>query len=177
MIALLLLLMPPIAAARAASTAAEFNLPCMYDSRRESMTALKRCASREGKHLRLRPDVLSHAVFDGHGLTDFYCDGNWWYARRDGRTQRMDTMDNGPDAFHSGLARAIAKGKTGFVNRRLQFVIPPTYDHAMPFEHGRAAVCNGCVGKPEGEHSVLVGGVWGAVNRSGREIEALHAVP
>ena len=170
MIALLL------SASVAAVSGGHFELPCMYDSRRQSMTAMDHCARREANRLRLRPDVLRRARFDRYGLTEFSCDGSWWYARRNGRTQRMDTMDNGPDYFRAGLARAIRDGKTGYVNRQLRFVIAPRYDGAMPFHLGRAEVCNGCVEKPEGEHSVLAGGSWSVVDRHGREVKDLPRV-
>ena len=168
MLALLLLTLS------AAASGESDNLPCMFESRRQGFVQRQACAVRDGSRLRLQPFVLRHARFDRYGLTSFSCDGNWWYARRDGRTQRMDTMDNGADEFQAGLARAISGRKVGYVDRRLHFVIPARYDGAMPFAQGRADVCNGCVEMTEGEHSVLGGGSWGVGDRSGREVKALH---
>ena len=175
MLALLLLLMPAASGhSRVTAAAPAYDLSCMYSSRREGMTQQKACAALNGEHLRVRPSVISQSVFE-HGLTQIFCDGNWWYVQRDGTAQRMATMDNGADYFNAGLARAISHGKTGFVNRQLRFVIPARYDNAMPFYDGTADVCNGCVEVREDEHTVMQGGIWGKIDRTGREVVPVGA--
>jgi hypothetical protein len=83
--------------------------------------------------------------------------------------------DNGPDAFVEQRARTQVDGKIGYIDRKLRGVIPPRYDWGFPFEHGRAVVCIGCEQKPVGrEHWFVEGGMWGAVDRNGREIAPLQ---
>ena len=84
------------------------------------------------------------------------------------------TYDNGPDSFVEGRARTQVDGKIGYVDRKLRVVIPPRYDWGFPFEQGRAVVCSGCAQKRDGEHWFVEGGMWGAVDRNGREIVPLQ---
>jgi len=76
-------------------------------------------------------------------------------------------VDNGPDYFHENLARFREDGKIGFFNRSGEVAIQPTFDFAMPFSEGLAAVCNGCREVPAGEHTTLEGGQWGYIDPHG----------
>ncbi|TGM02325.1 WG repeat-containing protein [Leptospira jelokensis] len=78
--------------------------------------------------------------------------------------------DNGPDYLSEKLARFVENGKMGFHNERCQKVIKAEYDFVYPFENGYAIVCNGCQLKPEGEHSRIVGGLYGLMNRKGKMV-------
>ena len=49
-------------------------------------------------------------------------------------------------------------------------VIPPLYDFGTPYSDGIAAVCNGCFFVTKGEHSYVVGGKWGYINRKGKVV-------
>ena len=79
-------------------------------------------------------------------------------------------FDNGPDYFVEGLARTIRDGKVGFVDDRLELVVPRRWDFAFPFEKGLARVCSGCsIERDEADsHGSLSGGAWGMIDRAGR---------
>ena len=114
--------------------------------------------------------------FDKHGIAAVRMEGvkGFYYVGRDGHMVPVVAYDNGPDAFVEGRARTPVDGKIGYIDRRLRVVIPPRYDWGFPFEHGKAAVCSGCVQRPDGEHWLVEGGRWGAVDRNGREIVPLQ---
>ena len=83
--------------------------------------------------------------------------------------------DNAPDAFVEERARTQVDSKIGYIDRKLRVVIPPRYDWGFPFERGKAVVCSGCAQKRDGgEHWFVEGGMWGAVDRNGREIVPLQ---
>ena len=96
------------------------------------------------------------------------------YVGRDGRMVPVITYDNGPDDFVEGRARTPVDGRIGYIDRTLRVVIPARYDMGFPFEHGRAVVCRGCVAKRQGEHAFMEGGLWGMIDRDGREIVPLR---
>lgn len=102
---------------------------------------------------------------------------SFYYVGRDGRMVPVMNFDNGPDYFVEERARTRVDGKIGYIDRELRVVIPPRYDAGSPFEHGKAAVCKGCVEKKRyanDEHPFLEGGMWGVIDRSGREIVPLR---
>jgi hypothetical protein len=115
--------------------------------------------------------------FDRHGIAAVWMEGlkGFYYVGRDGHMVPVVAYDNGPDVFVEGRARTKVDGKIGYIDDRLRVVIPPRYDWGFPFEHGKAMVCSGCAPKPDGgEHRLVEGGRWGAVDRNGREIAPLQ---
>ena len=114
--------------------------------------------------------------FDRQGIAAVWMEGlkGFYYVGRDGHMVPVVAYDNGPDAFVEGRARTQVDGKIGYIDRKLRAVIPPRYDWGFPFEHGKAVVCSGCAPKPDREHRVVEGGMWGAVDRNGREIVSLQ---
>jgi hypothetical protein len=115
--------------------------------------------------------------FDPHGVAAVWMEDlkGFYYVARDGHMVPVIAYDNGPDAFVEGRARTQIDDKIGYVDRRLRVVIPPRYDWGFPFEHGKAVVCSGCAPKPDGgEHRLVEGGMWGFVDRNGREIVPLQ---
>lgn len=79
-------------------------------------------------------------------------------------------FDNGPDAFSEGLSRYTENGKVGFINEKLEIVIPAQFDWASPFKNGTADVCKGCqqvYPDETKEHSRMEGGDWGTVDKNG----------
>jgi hypothetical protein len=54
-----------------------------------------------------------------------------------------------------------------YYDKQLNLALATSYAWAEPFSGGLAAVCSHCVGVPDGEHSVMVGGDWGAIDRKG----------
>ncbi len=135
----------------------------------DSEVEIAACADRDAKGgIHLRPDALRRLTFDAQGVASARIEGILFFVCRNGRTAPALPFDNGPDEFHQGLARSLVNGKVGFVDRRLRQVVAPTWDFAFPFDQGLAVVCLGCVAKSEGEHTAMVGGRWGMIDRSGR---------
>jgi hypothetical protein len=125
----------------------------------------------------VKAEHLRALSFDKNGIAAVWMEGvkGFYYVGRDGHMVPVVAYDNGPDAFVEGRARTPVDGKIGYIDRRLRVAIPPRYDWGFPFEHGKAAVCSGCVQRPDGsEHWLVEGGRWGAVDRNGREIVPLQ---
>ncbi len=124
----------------------------------------------KAEHLRALP-------FDKHGVAAVWIKGfkGFYYVGRDGQMVPVVSYDNGPDDFVEDRARTQVDGKIGYIDRTLRVVIPPRYDWGFPFERGKAVVCRGCAPKRDGgEHGFVEGGVWGAVDRNGREVVPLQ---
>jgi hypothetical protein len=103
------------------------------------------------------PEGLSSILVNGRDL---------YFVDRQGKTMSALHFDNGPDYFVEGLARIAKAGKAGFVNTRLEPVVPPVWDFAFPFDHGVARLCTGCVAQ-RGEHATVTGGRWGYIDNRG----------
>jgi hypothetical protein len=101
-------------------------------------------------------------------------DDKVFYLSKGGKTVRTWMVDNGADYFSEGLARTVAKGKFGYIDKELNVVITPLYDFAFPFHNGVAVVCNGCSLKPGVEHQEVEGGLWGTIDRSGKVLIPLE---
>jgi len=117
--------------------------------------------------LRYRPDGLAAVLLLGGTGTR---KSQWFYVRRGVIPMPVETMDNGPDYFKDGLARSRVGGKIGYIDRKLNLVIPATYDGAYPFDDGVAVVCTACKIVSDGEHDWYEGGQWGRIDRKGRVV-------
>jgi len=125
----------------------------------------------------VKAEHLRALSFDRYGVATVWIKGfeGFYYVGRDGHMVPVVNYDNGPDDFVEGRARTQVDGRIGYIDRKLRVVIPPRYDWGFPFEHGRAVVCIGCEQKARGgEHWIVEGGMWGAVDRNGREIVSLR---
>lgn len=80
---------------------------------------------------------------------------------------KVFVVDNGPDYVKEGLFRIINQNKIGFANKMGEVVIEPQFYYAEPFHEGLAAFCIDCKAKSNDEHSLIVGGLWGFINREG----------
>jgi len=106
------------------------------------------------------------AVIDEHGPA---------FIAPDGRLLgRALPRDNGPDSFVEGRARVVVHGRVGFIDLEGRLVVPPRYDFARAYCHGRAVVCQGCTKVKQGEHHSMAGGRWGLIDRSGRVVVPLR---
>ena len=101
-----------------------------------------------------------------------------FYIDRTGK--EVLTAGNDWDVFHDGLARITKDGKTGFVDKAGNEVIPCKYDGASMFCEGMASVCQ-CHSLPEDEQTEDVDyyTTEGYIDKAGREItpciyEAAH---
>ena len=82
-------------------------------------------------------------------------------------------FDNGFDYFTEDFMRFKSGKKMGLVNQKETIVIPAKYDYISSINFGLAQYCNGCywdTTKDE-EHPPLVGGIWGFVDKNGKEIK------
>ena len=102
-----------------------------------------------------------------------------FYVTKEGKTQRMYFYDMGADYFSEGLARYLNhEDKMGFVNDKLEVIIPAKYDYVDSIQNGVAIVSNGSHSEKvsddkEEEHSHMVGGIWGAIDKNGAVIVPL----
>jgi acetyl esterase/lipase len=141
-------------------------LSCDFASFESSREKLGHCAARNADgDILVRPELLDDIAPDS-GVQSLHVDGNWLFAIP-GKTRVALEFDNGADYFREGLARTVRDGKIGFVNENLDLVIQARWDFAFPFDQGRAVVCIGCQPEADGEHSALVGGKWGYIDRHG----------
>ena len=114
------------------------------------------------------PSHLKNAFFDIDGFACFYVqDFGTFYVRESGKTQRTRLYDNGCDYFSEGLARADLDAGVAFFNKGLKIIFRTEFDDAFPFQSGYAAVCNGSELQKNGEHTLLVGGACGYIDKGG----------
>jgi hypothetical protein len=156
--------------------------PVVFDCWEPERT-FKQCAAtgRDGRP-RLKRSYLARLRYDRDGLASVLLfnetdkrKAQWFYVRRGVIPVPVKTMDNGPDYFEDGLARSRVGGKIGYIDRKLNLVIPAIYDGAYPFRDGVAVVCTACTivydrTVSEGERSWYEGGQWGRIDRRGRVV-------
>lgn len=156
-------------------------MPCVYAARatldhpQPEPAPHSRCARLdENGALHLVPAHVEAMNFGEDGLAEVEVAGAWYYVKPTGDALRVVTFDNGPDPFAEGLVRGLREGKVAYFDARFTMVVPPRYDWGWPFERGFALVCTDCgPGPPEGEHTPIVGGSWGWIDRAGREVVPL----
>ncbi len=117
--------------------------------------------------------VAISASYDENGLGYLYSPVGVFYFTKKGFVRKTLYYDNGPDYFRNGVARTEWNGKIGFFDKKLSIVIEPPYDCAFPFENDLSTVCVGCTQNNLGEHTEMIGGKWGTINRKG---EIVHPI-
>jgi hypothetical protein len=161
--------------------------PALFDCW-EPERIFKQCAatSPDGRP-RLKRSYLARLQYDRDGLASVMLFNGtdtrkfqWYYVRRGVIPVPVESMDNGPDYFEDGLARSPVDGKIGYIDRKLNLVIPAEYDGAYPFREGVAVVCRACTivydhTVTEGERSSYQGGQWGRIDRSGRVVSPFRS--
>jgi hypothetical protein len=116
--------------------------------------------------------TLQSLDFQQNNLALKYINGKWYYIRRDGKAMSVILDEKGkPDLFKEGLARSRIDGKIGFFDKNLDMILPPFYDYAFPFHNGIAEICVGCKEDMEDGYSILNGGEWKRIDRTGLLIE------
>ena len=94
--------------------------------------------------------------YDAYGHALVLTEKGWRYIDRDGKPILQPFIyDNGPDYYQEGLARFVANGKMGFHDKALHIVIPARYDHAFPFQNGKALVGMDCSYSRLDEHTTV----------------------
>jgi len=114
---------------------------------------------------------LKRLNFQGRDLIYIFNHNQYYYIRPNGKMMPTLTYNNRADKFVDGLARTKMNGKIGFFNRNLEIVLKPVYDFAFPFHNGVAEICIGCQEIDDGEHSILEGGEWKKIDRTGLLME------
>jgi len=161
--------------------------PVVFDCWEPERT-FKRCAATgpDGRP-RLQRSYLARLRYDRDGLASVMLFNatdtrkyQWYYVRRGVIPVPVESMDNGPDMFEDGLARARVGDKIGYIDRKLNLVIPATYDGAYPFRDGVAVVCTACTyfsdpTATEGERGWYRGGQWGRIDRRGRVVSPFRS--
>ncbi|MNU27920.1 hypothetical protein D3C71_163220 [compost metagenome] len=164
--------------ALASGNAAGYGLPCFYAEKGAggSLEYAEHCARPAGESVAFRPDVLARMDFAGDGLSPATANGSWHWVRPDGYAVAVVTFDNGADDFEAGLTRGPWQGGMAYYDKQLNRVLATPYDWVDRFSGGLAAVCKGCrlERTPDGEHSYVVGGEWGAIDRQGRLVLPLR---
>jgi len=118
--------------------------------------------------------VVRQLSYDADGLAAVRSESRFYYVNRRREARVTVNFDNGPDPLSEGLARTRRGGKIGYFDKSLRIVIEPQFDFGFPFEGGLAIVCNGCVRAVDGEHDVMSGGLWGAIDRAGRIVQPIQ---
>ena len=118
------------------------------------------------------PKYLIVYDFNDHGGAAVLDENGWLFINQAGEELlKPFIFDNGPDAFKEGLARFVEEGKIGFFNPAGDVVIPAKFDFAYPFEQGQAKACEGCESVKQGDHSVIEGGTWFKIDKTGARVE------
>jgi hypothetical protein len=132
---------------------------------------LRNCASYENGVLNISQEHMDNLSFDNLNMTRFFTSGQHFYIKPDGKFLPVIFYDNGADYYQEGLTRSLQNGKIVYYDISFKLVLAPGYDWAWPFHKGRALVCKGCVLTPvEDEHTALEGGLWGYINKEGKEV-------
>ena len=157
------------------------NLECAYYSKPKpneeygNIETFKDCGTLIGDTLTLKEEHIKNIGFQKgreaqHELNTIYSGVGFFNVTREGKALKMYIFDNGTDYYREGLARYISNNKIGFTDTKLNIIIPAKYDYALAFENGFAIVSNGCHKErsfPQDEHSSVVGGLWGAIDKNG----------
>ncbi len=80
--------------------------------------------------------------------------------------------DNGvhADQPFEGIFRITDGGNIGLADLNGNIIVPTKYSGLFGFENGFAVFCDGCYREYEGEHVDWLGGKWGALDKTGKEV-------
>lgn len=145
---------------------------CLYAARQEGgmLEPADQCARVEGDAVVFAADVLGRMDFNEDGLSPVFTQGSWRWVRPDGKSVAVVTFDNFADDFEDGLTRGPWSGGMAYYDTRLNRVLATPYEWVDRYSGGLAVVCEGCrtARTPDGEHSYMTGGQWGAIDRQGK---------
>jgi WG containing repeat len=132
------------------------------------------CLHRVGGSYRMRRDFMAaHKLDRRTRVFAAYSSCGTFYVRSDGYAMPTQDIDNGADYFCNGLVRYVIDGKYGYIDRKLDVVVPAIYGFAFPFGRGHGVVCNDCQFVPDGEYTRVDCKVCGAVNTHGKLVVPL----
>lgn len=174
-----LLAAAPAAPSLAAPSDVAYPLQCLYAAKAQGgeLQSNEHCARADGDTVAFAAPALASMDFDAAGLSPVYTHGSWRWVRPDGKSAAVVTFDNFADDFEDGLARGPWSGGMAYYDTQLNRVLATPYDWVDRFRDGLALVCQGCrkVYTAGGEHSVMTGGQWGAIDRQGALLMPLRA--
>ncbi|MDH0737172.1 WG repeat-containing protein [Achromobacter spanius] len=158
----------------AASTrsSSSHDLQCLYAAKQDGgmLEPADQCARVEGDTVVFAADVLGRMDFNEDGLSPVFTHGSWRWVRPDGKSVAVVTFDNFADDFEDGLTRGPWMGGMAYYDKQLNRVLATDYEWVDRYSGGLAVVCEGCrkTHTPDGEHSYMTGGQWGAIDRQGK---------
>ncbi|MCL1943361.1 MAG: WG repeat-containing protein [Candidatus Azobacteroides sp.] len=81
-------------------------------------------------------------------------------------------FDNAPDYIEDGLFRIVndSTGYIGFADMQGNIIISPRFFHVDSFSGGFAAFNVGGEFEPDGEYTAVLGGKWGYIGNTGKEV-------
>ena len=157
---------------------ATFDLPCHYAQKDAGgmIESAEHCARVEGDGLVFQPDILRVMDFNADGLSPVFAHRSWHWVRPDGKSVPVLTYDNFADDFEAGLTRGPWSGGMAYYDTDLNRVLTTPFEWVDRYSGGLAVVCEGCrkTFTPDGEHSFMSGGEWGAIDRQGRLVLPLR---
>lgn len=149
-----------------------YALQCLYVARQDGgmLEPADQCARVEGDTVVFAADALGRMDFNEDGLSPVFTHGSWRWVRPDGKSVAVVTYDNFADDFEDGLTRGPWSGGMAFYDTQLNRVLATPYEWVDRYSGGLAVVCEGCrkAHTPDGEHSFMTGGQWGAIDRRGK---------
>jgi hypothetical protein len=161
-----------------ADAAVTFDLNCMIAEKDEGgmLNSAEHCARVDGDTLVFRSGLLGQMDFDAGGLSPVFTNRSWYWVRPDGKSAAVITYDNMADDFEDGLTRGPWSGGMAYYDTQLNRVLATPYEWVDRYSAGLAVVCEGCrkTFTPDGEHSFMSGGEWGAIDRQGRLVLPLR---
>ena len=83
-------------------------------------------------------DAISHV--GEYDLMVYHMGDERGWIHTDGRKLHYSTAYEGVSIFSEGLAVLCVDGKCGYIDTTFQYVLPPIYQEALPFAHGKALV-------------------------------------
>jgi len=131
------------------------------------------CLERHGKDsLRIKPSHLRRLHFNDGYAAVFDKEHGWMVVNGRGEVvvQGVMRMDNGVDDIRDGFVRFEQEGKCGYASLRGSGGISARFDGCMPFEDGKARVCNGCRSESDGEYHRYTGGEWFCIDIRGERV-------
>lgn len=122
--------------------------------------------------LKISPSHLAKTHFSENQLACFYLgNGQTFYINTHGETKLSKKYDNGCDPFIEGLSRSQENGKLAYISPNLDTVLKTHYDYGKPFHQGFAIACKQPLEEVTvGDHTVVLGGRCGLIDKNGREV-------
>jgi hypothetical protein len=96
-----------------------------------------------------------------------------YYDRKGKFVFKTYMTSEGPDGFNEGYIRYNEGKKSGIADSKGNKITLAKYDYISSMNFGFAQYCNGCYWdtSEDDEHAPLIGGVWGYLDRNGKEIK------